>query len=342
MVAGMRQRITGLMVPMLCLCALVVGGCDRSKVTDCAYPVVPVRIGYFANVTHAQAVLAVPSREMALELVPCRVIPKIFNAGPALIEALNAGAIDMGYVGPGPAINSFVASDGKSLRIIAGAAANGVLIVARADSGITRLEDLAGKRLATPQLGNTQDISARHYLSAVLKQTDLSNVMPIANSEQAAMMSRGQIDAAWVPEPWASRLIAENGARRVAEEKDLWPGGEFTLTVLVTTPQFLQAHPDLVKKVLAVHHRWTLRLQTDAPAHAATLEAALYELTRQKLPAGVVAAALKNVRFTDDPLNDTLQSMAQWSYDLRLTRRRADLTGATDLTLLKQVIGQSP
>jgi NitT/TauT family transport system substrate-binding protein len=154
-----------------------------------------VRVGYFANLTHAQAVLGVASGDFERAVAPAKVKTKVFNAGPSLVEALFAGEIDIGYVGPGPALAAHGKSKGRGVRVVAGAAANGVLIVARDGSGIHSLEELKGKRVATPQQGNTQDIAARHYLTKTLGQPDTKNVLPVANAEQAAMMSRQQVDA---------------------------------------------------------------------------------------------------------------------------------------------------
>src|SRR5436305_14035462 len=145
-------------------------------------PPTEVRIGYFANLSHAQAVLGVSSGEFERAIAPAKLKTKVFNAGPSLIEALFAGEIDVGYVGPGPALSAHVKSRGEGIRLIAGAAANGVVIVARKDSGIEKLEDLKGNRLATPHYGNTQDLAARHYLTAVLHQEQLDNVIPVANA----------------------------------------------------------------------------------------------------------------------------------------------------------------
>ena len=223
-----------------------------------------VRIGYFANLTHAQGVLGVASGDFQQAVAPSTPTTRVFNAGPSLIEALFARQIDIGYVGPGPAINAHLKSKGSGIRIVAGAAANGVLIVAGPNSGVSSFAEIKGKRVATPQLGNTQDIAARHFLTTLLKQEDAKNVLPIANAEQASLMSRGEIDVAWAPEPWGSRLLIENGAKLVAQEKDLWPNKAFTLTLVVTTPEFLRKHPDVVEKVLVVHRGWTKRLQ-DAP-----------------------------------------------------------------------------
>jgi len=288
-------------------------------------------------VNHAQAVLGGENGDYAKAVAPATLSTKVFNAGPSLIEALLAGEIDVGYVGPGPALNAHVRSRGASIRVIAGAAANGVLIVARPDTGIQSLSDLKGKRIATPQLGNTQDISAKHYLLDVLKQEDVSNVLAVANAEQAALMARGQIDAAWVPEPWGSRLIIENGAKLLAEEKDLWPGKDFPLTLVVTTPEFLAAHREIVARLLAAHVRLTRELNRAPKQYVASLEEALAKLTGKRLPAGVIESSLKHVRFTDDPLESTLATMGQWAYELKMTPRPPDLRGLVDTTVLAEV-----
>ncbi len=297
-----------------------------------------VRIGYFANITHAQAVLATASGDFAQAVAPAKLETRIFNAGPSLIEALFAGEIDIGYVGPGPALAAHSQSGGRGIRVVAGAAANGVVIVARKGSGIRNLGDLAGKRLATPQLGNTQDISARHYLAAALHQTDLSNIVPIENAEQSAMFDRGQIDAAWAPEPWGQRLIAETGAELIAEEKDLWPSNQFVLTLVVTTPEFLEKHPDVVESVLRVHRTWTKRLAAEPAKYAAPLGDALFAITGKRLAPGILPAALRRVLFVDDPGLDTLRTFQSWKRDLGLDRGApVDVASLVDTTALGKV-----
>jgi NitT/TauT family transport system substrate-binding protein len=317
-------------------------GCSKSEsssttTSQAPAPLKELKLGYFANATHAQAVLGVDSGDFAKEIATTTLKTKVFNAGPSLIEAINAGEVDIGYIGPGPTISAFTKSKGQGIRVISGAAANGVVIVARKDSGIESLKDLTGKRIATPQHGNTQDIAARHYVTAELKQKDHNNILPVPNAEQSAMMSRGAIDAAWTPEPWGARLVAEIGGKIIAEEKDLWPGGQFSLTVVVTTPEFLAAHPDVVKKVLAVHHRWTKQLNDNPTAVQSQLESALFKLTNKKLPEGVLAAALPRVKFLDDPLPDTFNTMAQWTYDLGFAQQPPKLDGLFDLSILQQL-----
>ncbi len=303
-----------------------------------AAPEQKVTIGYFPNLTHAQAVLGVASGDFERSVAPFKLETKLFNAGPSLIEALFAGEIDIGYVGPGPAIAAYQRSGGKGVRVVAGAAANGVVVVARKGSGITKFADLGGKRVATPQLGNTQDISARHYLASVLKQKDLTNVVPAENAEQAAMFERGDVDAAWVPEPWGQALITGAGATLVGEEKDLWPDKEFLLTLVVTTPEFLAKRPEVVAAVLAAHREWTRKLSAEPDAHVAELGDALFTLTGKRLQPGVLAAAMKRVRFVDDPGMDTLRTFASWKRDLGFDRGdfgADDLRTLVDTTALK-------
>ncbi len=320
--------------------AFLAYGCDRnssSQSPTAATAAAEVRLGYFPNLTHGQAVMGVSSGDFATAIAPAKLTPRTFNAGPDLIGALLSGNIDIGYVGPGPAINGFAKSHGQGIVVISGAAANGVIIVARVGSGINSLAGLAGKKIATPQHGNTQDIAARHYLTAVLKQPDTNNVLAIANPDQAGAMARGDIDAAWAPEPWGSMLISTAGAKLVGEEKDLWRSKEFALTVIVTSPDFLKAHPDLVEKMLTVHRAWTDRLNSEPDKYSKQLEDALYGLTGKPLPADIATEALHRVKFTDDPSTDTFANNAQWAFDLGLTKEKPNLDGLMDLTILRKL-----
>lgn len=296
-----------------------------------------VRLGYFANLSHAQAVLGVASGDFQRAVAPAQLTTRIFNAGPSLIEALLASEIDMAYIGPGPALNGHAKTHGQGLRVVAGASDNGTVIVAREGSGIQKLTDLKGRKVATPQHGNTQDISARHYLKDVLRQADLQNVIPISNAEQAGMMSRGQIDASWAAEPWGSLLAAQDGAHVIGEEKDLWPSKRFTLAVVITTPDFLGEHPEVVEKVLRAHVRWTRRLQENPDQYIAPLESALFDLIGKRFPKGVIAAAMKTVRFSDEPLQETFELLSNWSAELGFLPGKIDLTGLFDTTILRNV-----
>jgi NitT/TauT family transport system substrate-binding protein len=332
-------RALGIVLTALsCSTFVAIQGCHREAPQDAKV----VTIGYFANLTHAQAVLGVASGELEKAVSPAKLDTKVFNAGPSLIEALFAGAIDIGYVGPGPAISAFTKSGGKGIRVVAGAAADGVVVVARKGSGIQSLADLKDRKIGTPQLANTQDISARHYLTAVLKQTNLDNVVPVDNAEQTSMFSRGELDAAWAPEPWGQRLISETGATLVGEEKDLWPSGELLITLVVTTPEFLAAHGDIVDSILRVHRTWTRRLAAEPDRYTEALGDALFGLTGKRLAPGILPAAIKRVRFTDDPGATTLQTFAIWRHDLAFEPTVADLSALVDDAALKRVAAASP
>lgn len=296
-----------------------------------------IRIGYFGHLTHAQGLLGVASGDFARAVAPARVETRVFNAGPSLVEALFAGEIDLGYVGPAPVLSAHVQSKGRALRVVAGAAANGVLVVARKDAGIRSMKDLAGKRIATPQLGNTQDVSARHFLRSELGQTDLSNVLPFPTAEHAAMLARGQVDAAWVAEPWGTRMIVENGAMLVAEERELWPSKRFAQAVVVASTAFLEEHPAELERLLEVHHAWTEKLRKEPEAHLPALGDALFAATGKRLPQGVLAKAVANVEYVDDPLEETLVTMAGWSHEVGFSRVVADRKNLVDTTLLRKV-----
>jgi NitT/TauT family transport system substrate-binding protein len=335
------SRLSFILAALLLAAALL--GCDRkSAETKASEPPAVVRVGYFANLTHAQAVLGVASGDYARAVAPAKLETKVFNAGPSVIEALFAKEIDVAYVGPGPAISAHVKSRGQGVRVLAGAAANGVVIVVRKDSGIHALPELAGKRIGTPQLGNTQDISARHYFSSVLHETDLSHVVPVENAEQAGMFARGQLDAAWVPEPWGQRLVQESGASILAEEKDLWPDKEFVLTLVVTTPEFLAAHPDVIEHLLAAHRAWTRKLSEAPQSYVDQLGDALFALTSKRLPAGVIGPALGRVKFTDSPHQETLRAYATWMSDLGFQRAGVDVNDLFDTKILDKLRTQGP
>ena len=314
-------------VLLLIAACLTAGGCDRAASAE-PTATARLRLGYFPNVTHAQAVLGVAGGDFAAAAGPgVRFSGQPFNAGPSLIWALFAGEIDVGYVGPGPALLGWTRSRGRGIRVISGAAADGVVIVARPGSGIRTMADLRGRKIATPQYGNTQDVAARHYLTAVFGQADTDNVLPIANADQTAALARGAVDAAWVPEPWGAVLERSAGATIIGQEKDLWPGGTFALTVIVTTPEYLTAHGDVIDRLLAVHRQWTDRLAVDPGRYAAPLEAALAKLSGKRLPAGVVAESLGRVRFTTDPMPATFAADARWAAELGFASDVPDLAG---------------
>ena len=309
-------------------------------------PAAELRLGYFGNITHGAALVGVSKGFIAKELGQTKLSTQVFNAGPAAIEALNAGAIDATYIGPNPAINSFVKSKGDSVSIIAGAASGGAQLVVRPD--LTSPADLKGKKLATPQLGGTQDVALRAWLGKQGYRTSPDGggdvtINPTENAQTLKLFQDGKLDGAWLPEPWASRLVLQAGAKVLVDEKDLWDGalsgkpGEFPTTVLIVNKKFAAEHPDTVKALLKGHVE-SVNWLTKAPAaeKAAVLNAALKESGGAALPADVVDRSLKNIVFTVDPLAGTYQKLQQDGVDAGTTKQ-ADINGLFDLAALNSV-----
>src|SRR6202158_836872 len=214
-----------------------------------------LRVGYFPNITHAQALVGRGKGQIEKALgAVVQVEWRACNAAPAAIEALFANAIDLPYVGPNPTVAGYVRSQGEAVRVIAGAASGGASLVVRNDAGIRSASDFHGKKIATPQLGNTQDVALRSWMRANgLKSREKGGdvqVIPISNPDQLTLFLKGQIDAAWAPEPWAARLVHDGGGRIFLDERDLWPNRQFIVTTIIVNPKFLKEHPDTVKKFL--------------------------------------------------------------------------------------------
>ncbi|WP_461164729.1 ABC transporter substrate-binding protein [Arthrobacter sp. R4-81] len=309
-----------------------------------------LKLGYFGNITHAPALVGVSEGIIAKELGSTRLSTESFNAGPAAIEALNAGAIDATYIGPNPAINSFVKSQGESVSIIAGAAAGGAQLVVR--EGINSPADLRGKTLASPQLGGTQDVALRSWLAkqGFKTNTDGSGdvaINPTENAQTLKLFQDGKLDGAWLPEPWASRLVLQAGAKVLVDEKDLWDGsltgkpGEFPTTILIVNKQFAASHPQTVKALLRGHAQSVAWLN-DAPAaeKASVLNAALKEDAGAELKPDVLERSLQNIVFTVDPLAGTYKKLLQDGVEAGTTKQ-ADLNGIFDLTALNEVTGEN-
>jgi len=290
--------------------AAMLTGCAAAATADpgpdaSSEPVAELRLGYFANVTHAPALVGLEEGFFADALGDTKLRTEVFNAGPAAVEALSAGAIDAAYLGPNPAINTFVKSGGESAVIVAGAASGGAALVVR--DGIDEPADLAGATLATPQLGNTQDVALRTWLADEGFATDTTGggevkITPTENAQTLTLFQQGQLDGAWLPEPWVSRLVLEGGAHVLVDEAELWPDGDFPTTVLLVSKRFLDEHPDTVR-ALVDGHAEAVRFLADEPERAAAdLNAKLAADTGKPLDDAVLARALEHVRFTVDPV----------------------------------------
>ncbi|HEY3325440.1 MAG TPA: aliphatic sulfonate ABC transporter substrate-binding protein [Planctomycetota bacterium] len=323
--------------------SIVLSGCGGGSPAASGGAPSEVRLGYFANVTHAPAVLGVAQGRFQKALGPVELKPATFNAGPSIIEAIFAGSLDIAYIGPGPAINGHVKSEGKAVRIISGCAANGVAIVARKDSGIAKLSDLAGKKIATPQFGNTQDLSAKHYILTELKARLRSDggdteILNIANAEQLSLFKSGQLDAVWSPEPWGARAIHEAGGVLIDEEKNLWPGKNFTVAVVLVSTKFLAKYPDTVEAFLRAHVESIDWINANRAEAATLVNDEIKKITKASLKDSVLTDAFARLQFSTDPFPETIRTFADWSYQLKIVKTQPDLTGLLDQKLLQKVL----
>jgi NitT/TauT family transport system substrate-binding protein len=306
-----------------------------------------LRVGYFPNVNHAQAVIGFGTGEFQKELGSnIQVQPYIFNAGSSAIQALLANRIDVTYVGPGPAVNGYVASQGNGLRVISGAASGGVVFVVRNDSGIKSPKDFANKVFASPQLGNTQDIALRNYLHSKGYQTKDNGgnvtVTPVDNPTILTLFLKKQIDGAWVPEPWGARLVNEAGGKILVDESTLWPpDGKFVTTNIVARTDYLQQNPDVVKKLLAANVNETLWINNHTDDAIKLFNTEFQKLTGKTIKENELKQAWSRIQFIYDPLKLSLFQQANNAYDIGFLAKgkpRPDVSGIYDLTLLNQVL----
>ncbi|MFB7109920.1 aliphatic sulfonate ABC transporter substrate-binding protein [Streptomyces sp. NPDC056190] len=300
-----------------------------------------VRIGYFGNLTHATALVGVNKGFFQKELGATVVKPSVFNAGPSEIEALNSDSIDIGWIGPSPAINGYTKSGGKSLRIIGGSASGGVKLVVDPKK-IKSLKDVKGKKIATPQLGNTQDVAFLNWIAEQGWKVDAQSgkgdvsVVRTDNKITPDAYKSGSIDGAWVPEPTASKLVAE-GAKVLLDEASLWPDKKFVITNIIVSQKFLKEHPKAVEAVLKASvdtNKW-INANPDEAKAAANRQLGVD--SGKELPENVLDPAWKSIQITDDPLASTLDAQAQHAVKAGLLQS-PKLAGIYDLAPLNKVL----
>jgi NitT/TauT family transport system substrate-binding protein len=317
-----------------------------------------LRIGYFPNLNHAQAVIGLQQDGDFQKVLNAnysdtnkgvRIEPYVFNAGPSVIEALFGGQIDVAYVGPNPAINGYLASDGQGIRIISGAASGGASFVVRNDSGINSVDDLGGKKFASPQLGNTQDVALRKYLSdngfETIQHGGNVTIVPVAPSDILTLILKKDIDGAWVPEPWATRLVKEANGKIFVDERELWPlGGKFVTANIIARTDYLDENPDIIERLLMAHIDKTIWINENKEQQAiAAFNGALKKITGKTIPDDEIRDALTRLEFTYDPIKESLLRMADNAYTLGYLangRGELDLSNIFDLTILNHILDE--
>lgn len=315
-------------------------GSEQASGAD-AEPSGTLRLGYFPNVTHAPAIIGVQEgifRRALGEGVDLEL--NTFNAGGEAIEALFSGAIDATFIGPNPAINGFAESDGSALRIVAGTTSGGASMVVR--DGIDSPEDLAGTTLASPALGNTQDVALRAWLLERGYQTDEAgggdvSITPQENPDTLTAFQQGDIDGAWLPEPWATRLVQEGGGHVLLDEAELWPDGQFVTTHLIVAPDYLEEHPANVRALIGGLLDAIDVANGDAAEAQTITNDGIEADTSNRLADETISAAWQKLTFTPDPIASSLEKSKDDAVEVGLLDD-LDLDGIYDLTILNELL----
>ena len=303
-----------------------------------------LRVGYFPNINHAQAVIGLGNGDFQRALGDnVQVTTQIFNAGPSAIEALFANQIDVTYIGPNPAINGYVRSDGQALRIISGSTSGGAVFVVRNDSGINSAQELANKKFATPELGNTQDVALRNYLLDNGYNTKDKGgnveVIPARTADIVSMMTKKDIDGAWVPEPWGAKLIKETNAKVLVDERELWPNGQFVSAHIIARTDYLEKNSDVIKKLLEAHIDETNWINDNPDEALQIFNEELDKLTGKVIPEDEYREGMSRLELTLDPVKQSLFKSANDAFDIGfLGKTRPDLSRIYDLTILNEVL----
>src|ERR687888_545480 len=316
--------------------------------TNSGVPSNTLRIGYFPNVNHAQAVLGFENGDFQKKLLKdgITVKPQVFAAGPSVIEALFANQIDVAYIGPIPAINGYMVSDGKDPRIIAGVASGGADFVVRSDSGIKSSKDFSGKKFASPQLGNTQDISLRSFLLRNGHNTKENGgdveVISATLQDILTLFLKKQIDGAWVPEPWGAMLEKDAKGIIFLDERSLWRDGKFVTANIISRTDYLKNNPEILQKLLMLHVNETIWINNHKDQAVLNFNAALKKLTGKAIPEDELREAFSRIELTYDPIKESLFKLAKNEYELGFLPRgyihRPELSGIYELGLLNRVL----
>ena len=303
---------------------------------------VKVRFGVFPNVTHAPGLVELADGGTLSKLLPNADIEvTAFDSGTKAVEAMFADAIDITFVGPNPAINAYAKSNGEAVRVIAGSTSGGAFLVVRPE--INTAEDLRGKSIASPSLGNTQDVALRTWLKSKGLNTDTAgggdvSVVPQDNALTLDTFKAGTIQGAWVPEPWATRLVDDGGGKVLVDERDLWPDGRYVTTQLMVSTKFLQANPEAVTRILLATIQ-AVDFVNDTPDQAQqTANAEIQKFTTKALGADLLKKSWANLTFTIDPIASSLSKSAQDAEALGLLKDPGNLSGLYELGPLNEIL----
>jgi len=303
--------MVGIVIAIVGIIALI--GLTQDSVNDSQNK---IRVAFFPSIVHAVPIVGMETQTFADNLDDDLDIEvKIFDSGPQVIESLFSNSIDIAYVGPGPVINGFLKSDGNDLKILAGAASGGASFVIQKNSGLELIENYSGKRVAAPQISNTQDVSLRHYLAENgLKPAEKGGdvfVLNIANPDIYTLFAKGDIDGAWVPEPWATMLVEDLDGIRLFDENEFWPENKFSSVLLIGRSDYIEKNPEIIKKWINANEE-TVQWINNHPVESKKLyNEFLKSYMGRTLPENIVEKSFSNIIITSEPLKNSVYTFAE-------------------------------
>jgi NitT/TauT family transport system substrate-binding protein len=275
-----------------------------------------IRVAFFPSISHAVPIVGLENgifengigEQIQIEI-------KLFDSGPQVIESIFARSIDVAYVGPGPTINGFLKSHGKDIRILAGAASGGASFIVQPDSGLESIENFDGKRIASPQISNSQDVSLRYYLASNdLKPIEKGGtvfVLNISNPDIYTLFAKGDIDGAWIPEPWATMLVQELDGVRLFNEEKLWPNEQFASVLLIARTDYLENNPEIIQNWLKSHEETVSWINSNPDKSKSIFEKFLKKYMGKSLPTKIIDESFSNLTITSDPIKNSVLTFAE-------------------------------
>ena len=275
-----------------------------------------IRVAFFPSIGHIIPIVGLEEKIFEKGIGEEKQIEtKLFDSGPQVIESIFSGSIDVAYVGPGPIINGFLKSDGKDIKILSGAASGGASFIIQPNSGLESLENFDGKRIASPQISNSQDVSLRHYLeSHGLKSVENGGtvfVLNISNPDIYTLFAKGDIDGAWVPEPWATMLVQELDGIRLFNEEKLWPNEEFASVLLIARTEYLENNPETVQKWIESHEKTVTWINSNPNKSKSLFSNFLIDYMGKSLPTEIIDESFSNITITSDPIKNSVIIFAE-------------------------------
>ena len=275
-----------------------------------------IRVAFFPSIGHIIPIVGLEEKIFEKGIGEEKQIEtKLFDSGPQVIESIFSGSIDVAYVGPGPIINGFLKSDGKDIKILSGAASGGASFIIQPNSGLESLENFDGKRIASPQISNSQDVSLRHYLeSHGFKSVEKGGtvfVLNISNPDIYTLFAKGDIDGAWVPEPWATILVQELDGIRLFNEEKLWPNEEFASVLLIVRTEYLENNPETIQKWVESHEKTVTWINSNPDKSKSLFSSFLIDYMGKSLPTKIIDESFSNITITSDPIKNSVIIFAE-------------------------------